>query len=255
VQAQEPVQDTPLRTLSSESEVSGLGTIDQLVPSQDSMRVCSNELLIENPTAVQEETEAHDTPLRPLFSVGEVPGLGTIDQLVPSQDSMRVCSKGGLLPENPTAVQDEDEVQDTPFRKLISAGEVSGLGTIDQLVPTQDSTRVWSDPDAFTYWPTAIQAEIEVHDTPLRSLSCLFEVLGLGRMDHFAPFQVSTSVWLTNPRRREAEPTAVHHEEEIHDTSERASSPRRALGLETIDQFLPVRDSTRVRSPPFLLST
>jgi hypothetical protein len=48
-------------------------------------------------------------------------GLGTTDQLLPFQDSARVCWAGGARPVSkyePTAVQAVAEVQETPDREL-----------------------------------------------------------------------------------------------------------------------------------------
>jgi hypothetical protein len=44
------------------------------------------------------------------------------------------------------------------------------------------------------YVPTAVQAEGPLHDTPLRVLFCMLEVLGLGMIDHTEPFHDSISV-------------------------------------------------------------
>ncbi len=76
--------------------------------------------------------EMQDTPSR-----GPLLGLGTIDHLTPFRDSIRVRSKLSL----PTAVQDLDEIHDTPLRKLAFAAML-GLDTIDQLLPFQASIRV-----------------------------------------------------------------------------------------------------------------
>jgi hypothetical protein len=49
-----------------------------------------------------------------------------------------------LLPmvEEPTAVQADGPLHDTPFRSLVSVGEVLGLGTIDHTDPFHDSISV-----------------------------------------------------------------------------------------------------------------
>ena len=67
------------------------------------------------PTAVQKLGDAQATPL----SKSAIPGLGlaTIDQLVPSQDSIRVrVSRLLSYIYAPTAVQELDEMQATASR-------------------------------------------------------------------------------------------------------------------------------------------
>jgi hypothetical protein len=63
----------------------------------------------------------------------ETSALGVTDQPEPLNDSTRAA----LSPELPTALHDDVLVQETARRK--SPGEVSGFGSIDQLVPSQDS--------------------------------------------------------------------------------------------------------------------
>ena len=102
------MHDTPRSLLSVGL---GVGWIDQLVPSQRSTSAFAPELF--NPTAVQELTDVHDTPLSELSL--ELAGLGEcwIDQLVPSQRST-----SGFWPElareYPTAVQELTDVHDIP---------------------------------------------------------------------------------------------------------------------------------------------
>src|SRR5438094_402023 len=100
-----------------------------------------------------------DTPSR-----GPLLGLGTIDHLTPFRDSIRVRSKLSL----PTAVQDLEEIHDTPLRKLALAG-MWGLAKIDQLVPSQDSIRVRvSRLLSYIYAPTAVQELDEMQATASR---------------------------------------------------------------------------------------
>jgi hypothetical protein len=123
--------------------VSALGTTDH-VPLRVSTSVCGAPLL-EAPTAVHELIETHETPLR-VSSPNELTfGLGTTDQMVPSQDSINVLDRSvlGVL-YSPTAVHELVEIHETPLSSLIG-GEVvlgSGLGTTVQVVPSHISTRV-----------------------------------------------------------------------------------------------------------------
>lgn len=73
----------------------------------DSIRVVSMLPLVEWPAAVQPVSEAQDTPRKMLKPVPGL-GLGTTDQLVPSQDSIKVLE---LL--MPAAVHAVAEAQDT----------------------------------------------------------------------------------------------------------------------------------------------
>ena len=80
--------DTPFRALGFSSDGLGLDTIDQVVPFHDSTRGCgSSSVPMNEPTAVQELAETHDTAARLL--VDPSAGLGTTDHLVPFHDSTR----------------------------------------------------------------------------------------------------------------------------------------------------------------------
>ena len=93
---------------------------------------------------MQKLAETQATPFSWL-SLVPLLGLGTIDQLVPFQDSISVWSRLLPLRYEPTAVQELDERQATPPRPLLTV-PMLGLGTIDQLVPSKDSIRVWEVP-------------------------------------------------------------------------------------------------------------
>jgi hypothetical protein len=87
--------------------------------------------------ALEQATPYRKFPLPVLF------GLATIDQLVPFHDSTNV----GLpeaLEKLPTAVQLVALEQATLWREESIAPAGFGLATIDQLVPSHDSTRVAS---------------------------------------------------------------------------------------------------------------
>ena len=133
------------------------------------------------PTAVQNDALVHDTADKdaPKFALGF--GLGTSDQFVPFQDSIRVWL---VWPEDPTAVHDEALVHDTPLRAFDSL-EGFGLETIDQRAPFHDSMRV-----RFVVLspPTAVHDESDVHVTEFRTLSWPAEVSGLGMTGHDCGF-------------------------------------------------------------------
>lgn len=136
VQVAADAHDTPL----SMSTVPGLGLCAtvHLVPFQDSMRVFSAPGPVSVPTVVQVVVEEHDTPWR-LSYVDPGLGLVTRDQVVPSQDSMSALVMR-RSPCVPTAVHAAADTHDTPSRTLLLGR--FGLGTTDQAVPFQDSTRV-----------------------------------------------------------------------------------------------------------------
>jgi hypothetical protein len=58
------------------------------------------------------------------------------------------------------------DVQDTPFKRLPSAPEGLGVVSIDHALPFHASARVSSAPELSSYAPTAVQALVEVQDTP-----------------------------------------------------------------------------------------
>jgi hypothetical protein len=97
------------------------------------------------PTATQKLVERQDTPLRRLPDVSGLGlGLGMTDQVVPSHVSttVKVAGEVGLLSSaQPTAVHIVVEIQDTPLRVLLIRPGL-GLGTTDQVVPSQLSVSV-----------------------------------------------------------------------------------------------------------------
>jgi hypothetical protein len=132
--------EIPVRLLSKEALLLGLGTIDHAVPFHCSMRVCWATPELKVPTAVQSDDETHETPARLLFEESLVFGLGTIDHATPSHRSMSVCC---AIPELkvPTAVQSDGEMHETALRSLAWEALVLGLGTMDQERPLHRSTR------------------------------------------------------------------------------------------------------------------
>jgi len=110
---------------------------------------------------VHAAAETQDTPWRKLAIPRR--GLGTTDQLVPFQDSIRARYELLVL-KLPTAVHAVAEVQDTSASRSPDRDGLR-LGTTDQLVPFQDSIKVLDLP--LTLWlPTAVHAATETHDTP-----------------------------------------------------------------------------------------
>ena len=178
--------------------VLGLGTMDQVVPFHDSARVVTTTrpppfLIRYEPTAVQAVAEVQETLPRPLVA-GPGLGLGTMVQVVPFQDSMSVLGWPVLVMYDPTAVQLLAETQETPLRSFVSWrwDAALGLGTTVQVVPFQDSTRVFDAIPAPVSLPTAVQSLADTQETSLRLLMDLG--LRLGTMDQVVPFQDSMNV-------------------------------------------------------------
>ena len=136
----------------------------------------------------------------------------------------------------------EELTQETPVREPVTLPVVGstglGLGTIDQVEPFQDSTRVP------TPVPTAVHAVGLKHETAASKLFWVGDVSGLGTIDQVEPFHDSMSVWLKKLALKYS-PTAMHFAGPVQATPARTSIPE-ALGLETIDHVDPLRTSIRV---------
>jgi hypothetical protein len=138
----------------------------QLVPSQLSAMTAPALLF---PTAVHAFGDVQETAFKNDPGLPEV-GVGWMLQLVPSQRSVSVPTG---LPElskaAPTATQAEGDVQETPFKALKGAPAGLGVGVIRHAVPSQSSASVpFALPERSAAWPTAMQAEDDLHDTPRR---------------------------------------------------------------------------------------
>jgi hypothetical protein len=145
---------------------------DQLVPFQTSaISTLAPPLRTAPPIAVQAVGEVHDTPSSPLAVAPVGFGVDWTDQLVPSQRSAKVRWLPKSMPAmEPTAVQAEADVHDTPRRMPYpSGGGRVVVDWIDQLVPSHASTKGKNWPALSTEFPTAMQVVAEGHDTPLRT--------------------------------------------------------------------------------------
>jgi hypothetical protein len=96
--------------------------------------------------------------------------------------------------EDPTAVQAVLDVHDTPMTPLPVVPVGLGVVWIDQLVPFHCSANVTSGLEPVLD-PTAVQAVLDVHDTPLRLLLSVAPVgLGVVWIDQLVPFHRSANV-------------------------------------------------------------
>jgi hypothetical protein len=173
--------------------------------------------------------------------------VGWILQLAPSHRSARVDGPESVK-ESPTAVQTKGRVQETPLRK--SPCDPVGLGVRRMLhpVPFHRSARV----PEFEF-PTAMQAERAVHDTPFRPPPPAVG-LGVGWILHVFPFQRSARVptWLNELSKRT--PTATQSEDDVHATLFKKLPAAGELRVDWMFHAVPFQRSASVRGSPELLN-
>ncbi len=160
------------------------------------------------------------------------------------------------LKEPPTTTQLVGPVQDT-LSGLSDAFSLA-VESIDQFVPSQDSTSACPGPKNGTSWPlstmysiwtdspTAMQKVALVHDT-LWSMLFWFGGVDVDSTDQVDPFQDSARVWAG--KLGVSSPTAPTATQEMglevtHDTLVKLTAPLR-FGVETRDQFVPLQVSAR----------
>jgi hypothetical protein len=188
---------------------------------------------------VHVDDEAHDTLFRKANWAPAGVGVGWMLQLVPFHPSARVPAF-----ETPTAVQPEDVGQATLVRKPPPCAGL-GVGWMLQLVPFHRSARVLALGVKALEPPTAVQADADVHETPL-SVAPPWDGLGVGWMLQRVPFHRSARVVPSA-----LPPTAVHAEGEVHDTLLRAPPAR--LGVGWRRQAPPFHCSATARTVPVLV--
>jgi hypothetical protein len=140
--------------------------------------------------------------------------------------------------EAPTAVQLSAAGHATAARML--AGDPGGLGVgwTCQLLPFHRSASVRCAPDPAKNSPTAVHAEPDGHDTPLRALVAAPAGFGVDWTVHLPPLRRSASV-TPRPDSRTENPTAVHTEAVGHDTVLSPPFPARGFGLGVTDHPAP----------------
>jgi hypothetical protein len=181
------VHDTPLRVAAG-SAFAGLWTV-QLVPSQSSASVPAAP----DPTAMQAVAAGHDT----LFSVPNVLDgyeMLWLVQLVPFQRSSSGTSVPLLSVYVPTAVHAIADEHDTAVSAPWAATVALGVRWTDHREPFQRSAKISGcTRGTLKSYPTAVQADGEVHETPVRGeKSELVDVEGCCS-DHRDPFHRSTT--------------------------------------------------------------
>jgi len=138
-------------------------------------------------------------------------------------------------------MQASGDAQATLARTTMGAPEGLGVGWMRHLNPFHRSASVLPPP----VWPTAVQAEDEVHETPFRMPP--LGGLGVARMRHRAPVRCSASVLPFA-----VAPTATHADLDVQNTLFRAPPPG-GLGIGWMLQALPFHRSAKVcckRSSP-----
>lgn len=171
VQAVADVHDTPVKKLIGAPAGAGIDSTVQLVPSHLSAMTAPALLF---PTAVQALVEVQETAFRNAPGLLDV-GVGWMLQLVPFQVSVSVPTG---LPElskaGPTATQAEGDVHETPPKTLKGVPGGLGVGVIRHAVPSQSSASgPLALPKGSVAWPTAMQAEDDLHDTPRSCAPCV----------------------------------------------------------------------------------
>jgi hypothetical protein len=194
-------QATPERRENVEGFGLGVGTMDQMLPFHCSIKVWPVPplwlKLSLKPTVQQSAALRQATPER-LLVCEVVLGVGTMDQALPFQCSIKVCCRE-VFPLGtvavPTAQQSEASTQATPER-LLACGLLLGVGTTDQALPFQCSATL---PLPVRAEPTAQQSELVTQVTPERMLCC--DALGLGvvMMDQESPLAPAVGLELSAP--------------------------------------------------------
>src|SRR6516225_634252 len=209
----------------------------QLVPSHRSATVPSGLPTASNlaPTAVHDDGAVHETSLRKLNRDPAGFGVGVMCQLRPFHCSARGSPAPALVSRPPTAVHDDGDAQATAARKLCRAPGGLGMEWMAHLLPSQRSARVSSAPDLTKNCPTAVHADPDGHDTPLRALAAAPEGFGVDWTVQTPPLRRSASV-TPSPDCLTCKPTAVHAEVVGQDTAWSKPFPARGFGLGVIDQ-------------------
>src|SRR5215475_3052357 len=136
--------------------------------------------------------------------------------------------------EVPTAVQVSVAGHATPDSLL--DGDRAGLGVdwMRQLLPFHRSARVRCAPDLAANCPTAVHAEPDEQDTPLRALAAAPAGFGVDWTVQAPPLRRSASV-TPRPDSRTCNPTAMHTAVAGQDTAVSTPFPARGFGLAVID--------------------
>jgi len=144
------------------------------------------------------------------------------------------CSTRTFEFEVPTAVQVSVAGHATADSLLDGDPAGMGVGWIAQLLPFHRSASVSCAPDPTANCPTAVHAELDEQDTPLRALAAAPAGFGVDWTAQMPPLRRSASV-TPSPDSLTCRPTAMHVEVVGQDTALSAPFPARGFGLGVID--------------------
>ena len=166
----------------------GLGTSDQLVPSNCSTNVALNVPVNAFPTAKQLVTVGHDTRERKLPVAPGAFGLAMIDHACPSQRSTSVALNTASSECEPTAKHVVVEGHETPVIENDAPGGIAN-DSADHTTPFQCSRYGYSSRVADSPTPTAKQLVADAHETEVRRLPVTPGGSGTLTIVHRAPSQ------------------------------------------------------------------
>src|SRR6516225_3812436 len=223
----------------------GVGWMRHRPPLHRSARVSGPELVRLSPNAVQTVAAGQATPARKMFWPPLGLGVAWTLQVRPFHRSASVLARVWF----PTAVHAEAEVQATPLRKASRpVGAGLKVGTIRQVRPSHRSASVpRSSPVAGSNSPpTAMQDDRDVQATPARSLTAFPGRLGVAWIRHLRPSHRSARVPCGLPGGSMRPPTAVHADDEVHDTAVSHHPPPGGFGVGWMLHLVPFHCSASV---------
>jgi hypothetical protein len=136
-------------------------------------------------------------------------------------------------------------MHETPI-SLSSTTLAFGLGGIDHELPSHFSTNVWF-PAPNQENPTAVQNDVDTHETERNSSSPMNAGFECDMMDHVAPSHISINesvgppIWVV--------PTAIQNDVDTQDTERNSSFSDPGTGPATTDHDAPFHISVNVRGP------
>jgi hypothetical protein len=204
--------------MSSANAPFGLGVawIDQALPFQTSANGTKPVPPFELPTASQAVEDVHDTPFRKLLAAPLGFGVVSSVHALPFQPSAIVVVPPASE-SYPTAVQTVGDGHDTELSELLVLPAGFGLDCTAHAAPFHISTNVnVVVPVESKYDPTAVQADDDVHETPLRPAPLAPPGNGTVWRLHVVPFQASANGLLL-PEIPDV-PTASHEVDDAQDT-------------------------------------
>jgi hypothetical protein len=193
-----------------------MATIDHAVPfhASPSTAVVSLPPAEDDPTAVHEAADRHDTPSR-RSRPSEVPdgfGVGWMDHAVPFHASASVAASGPPLP---AAVPPPTPVHAPRPPRPQAARRASAPGRTPPGPRVPDRAAPWMEA------PTAVHAAAALHETPYRRLTIAPAGSGTVRTFQVLPFHVCASATMSSVLALSSFPTAMQAVAAVQDTPAR----------------------------------